>query len=327
MSGKCVAKIPHDCGTSKGLQVFLNDNGEYDGYCFSCGTFVKPSDLPEFNGPDATPPTLKLKTKEEIQSELQEISEYHAQDLPNRALTSRVLDHFGTKVALSEYDGTTPIASFFPYYIGHELQGYKVKTFDGNQYAKGTTKGVDPFGWKQAMSADKYRLFITEGEYDAMALFRTLVKKWKGNKFPAVISLPHGAGSAARTLANKVEDIKRMFKEVVIVFDNDEAGRKAVGEVAKVLPGIKVAIIPPPHKDANDMTMAGLEEALFNCVMYETTTKVSTKSIRSSEAWHLAEKEAVMGLSWPWDSLTDKTRGRRRGEVYYIGAGVKMGLQ
>lgn len=31
------------------------------------------------------------------------------------------------------------------------------------------------------------------------------------------------------------------------------------------------------------------------------------------------------GLSWPWAGLTDLTRGIRRGETYYFGAGVKMG--
>src|SRR3546814_1646513 len=32
-----------------------------------------------------------------------------------------------------------------------------------------------------------------------------------------------------------------------------------------------------------------------------------------------------MGIEWPWPGLTKITRGIRRGETYYLGAGVKMG--
>lgn len=39
--GKPLEKLPHSCGTMKGLQTFLHDDGSIDGYCFACDTVVK----------------------------------------------------------------------------------------------------------------------------------------------------------------------------------------------------------------------------------------------------------------------------------------------
>ena len=34
MSGKPYEKLPHKCGTRTGLQVFVQEDGSVDGYCF-----------------------------------------------------------------------------------------------------------------------------------------------------------------------------------------------------------------------------------------------------------------------------------------------------
>ena len=106
------------------------------------------------------------------------------------------------------------------------------------------------------------------------------------------------------------------------MFDNDDPGRAAVKAVCKLLPSVEVAVLP--LKDANDMLIAGREEELYKAVMFETTKKISSSSYRTSEIWHLADVEIEHGLSWPWDQATSVTRGRRRKEVYYFGAGVDI---
>lgn len=40
MGGIPVERLPHSCGTRMGLQVFQQEDGSYDGYCFSCGVTV-----------------------------------------------------------------------------------------------------------------------------------------------------------------------------------------------------------------------------------------------------------------------------------------------
>jgi 5S rRNA maturation endonuclease (ribonuclease M5) len=319
--GICVEKLPHDCGTSDALQVYQEEDGSYTGFCFACNTYVKDP----YNGDEPPRKALKIKTPEEIQQEINEIKELEAHDLPERKLTKRVLDFYGVKVSLSEYDGCTPVASWYPYYKNEELKSFKCKTSQKNIFTKGDQKHCDPFGWNVAVRGDRYKLFITEGEDDTLALFRAMMKHGNWKKHPAVISLSNGAGHAAECIERRRNDIQRMFKEVVLVFDQDDAGRKAVSDVAKLMPGVKVTQLP--LKDANDMLLAGRSEELYRAAMWESTSKISGQSYRSSEIWHLAEETPEMGLPWPWDSLTDLTRGRRRGEVIYFGSGVKMGLQ
>src|SRR5690606_6297690 len=44
-----------------------------------------------------------------------------------------------------------------------------------------------------------------------------------------------------------------------------------------------------------------------------------------SALYEAGRQQAQWGKSWPWEKLTDLTRGIRTGETYYLGAGVKMG--
>lgn len=318
--GQCVEKLPHSCGGTRSLQVFAREDGGYDGYCFRCNTHVK--DPYGEGGKPAT--TMRIKTQEQINEELAEIGELQGVDLPARGLTKRVLDYFGVKVALSESDGITPSCVFFPYLDNGNLTGYKARTLTKQMYAVGSTKGCDLFGWEQALRyGSKYTLFITEGEYDAMALFRVLKKEWASEGEPAVVSLRTGAAGAVSNISRHLKDIQRIFKRVVLCFDNDEAGRLAVQNVSKLYPGVFVATLP--LKDANDMLLAGREAELRKAVLFEATAKISSKSFRASELRELAKTKVAIGLSWPWQEMTDVTRGRRRKEVYYFGAGVKMG--
>lgn len=316
---QCYEKLPHSCGTRNGLQVWQHEDGSYDGYCFSCGTYVKDP----YGDEKPEPRTLKVKTPEQIKQELNEIQELDSHEIPERKLTHRVLKFYGVKVSLSEYDGQTPTATWYPYKRNGELVAYKCKTMNKDVFTKGNQRDCDPFGWDIAVRGDRYKIFITEGEDDTLALFRVLMQKGKWKSHPAVISLPNGAGNAAKSIERIRKQLESKFKEIVLCFDMDDAGRKAVSDVAKLIPGVKVAQYP--LKDANDMLIAGREEELFQACMWEATSKVSGQSYRSSEIWHLAETSVEWGLEWPWSELTDLTRGRRRGEVYYFGAGVKMG--
>lgn len=40
MAGKSLERLSHSCGSRKGLQTFLQEDGSIDGFCFSCGTRV-----------------------------------------------------------------------------------------------------------------------------------------------------------------------------------------------------------------------------------------------------------------------------------------------
>lgn len=119
--------------------------------------------------------------------------------------------------------------------------------------------------------------------------------------------------------------IKKHFKEVSICFDNDEAGEKAKAEVCKLFP--EITVITLPCKDANECLIQGAEttKAAFAAMTFKATKANNIRLLRGTQLREAARAAPVMGLSWPWEGLTKLTRGIRRGETYYFGAGVKMG--
>ena len=316
---KCVEKLPHSCGTSDGLQVFSKD-GKVDGYCFACSTYVP--------DPYGDGPIPVLSEKEEDSSEkLEEIHNYPSMTVVSRKLNKATLDHFGVKVGTSYSNNTSPEVMYFPYYNNEELTGYKAKLLEPKKFwGIGTTKKCDMFGWKQALASGSPRIYITEGEIDALTVWQVLTKKNKGTPYevnvPAVVSLRNGASGAANEITSKSVHLRR-FKEVILVFDQDKMGSLATEEVMKVFPSAKTVAFP--GKDPNDALMQGFEKGLTNALVFQAESPKNTKVVTLDSLVNQALKPVEMGLDWPFPALTRYTRGLRFGETYYFGAGVKMG--
>ena len=324
--GTCIDKLPHSCGTRKGLQVFEKEGGGYDGFCFSCKTFVPDpyEDKPE----GWKPPPIHKKTPEEIQAELDEIEEYVTVDIPHRMLKKATLERYGIKIGLSEADGVTPDSAYFPVEKDGKVTGYKVKLFDPKKlWTVGDVKNPDLFGWSQAVKTGAKTLYITEGEFDAAALFQILKDGNAHTKYaefdPAVVSIPFGSSSAGPSLSRLYDKIKAVFKDIVLVFDQDDAGRKAVDDVVRLYPDIKTASLPA--KDANECLVSGRSKAAFKAVLFNAEQPKNTRLVLGSSLREKARQQPEWGFSWPWEKMTKDTRGIRLGETIYIGAGVKMG--
>jgi twinkle protein len=322
MSGVCIEKIPHSCGSSDGLQVFEED-GTYSGYCFVCDTYV--SDPYGDNPPTKTRIT---RSPEEILAEFELLEKLPVVAHEERGLKEEALRYFFVTTAVSEVDGQTPVAMHYPYLIDGDPSGFKVRLLEDKRfYSVGNMKGVDLFGWDQAMGTGAKKLFITEGEDDAVALFQALKAKQRGTKWesynPAVVSLTFGAAHARAEITANLHKITSTFKEIVLVFDADEPGKKAQEDVLQVIPYAQVAELP--GKDPRDCVVNGRSMALCNAVLFKTQVPKNTRLVYGSELHEAGRQQAQWGLSWPFDGLTQLTRGMRRGETYYIGAGVKMG--
>ena len=320
----CIEKLPHTCGSSDGLQVF-KDNNKYTGYCFSCRTYV---DDPY--GGKLPVVTKRQKIDEEIDAELEEISSLPTVSLAGRALRKETLDYFGVKTALWEEDGETPTVRYFPFDGDNgEVVAYKAKLVpEKKMWAVGRMKqATKMFGWRQAIATGAKKLFITEGEDDACALLQALRDKAAGSQYaalyPAVVSLRHGVSSVKSDLTTHLSDIKTLFKDIVLVFDMDEAGREAVREALQIIPTAHTVTIP--EKDANDCIIKGKGLALANACLFKTATPKNTRVVLGSSAYEAGRKQASYGLSYPWNGFTKLTRGMRFGETYYLGSGVKMG--
>lgn len=330
MAGVCLIKMPHEaCGSGDALQVFENDDGTVSGYCFKCHTYV---DTPLGEGRTAKSvrdqyPAKLVKSPEEVAEEMGEIAELDSCDLPSRRLRKASLDFFGVKVGFDERDGKTPRLVFFPYTKAGEVVRYKVRLLEQKRmWAVGASKDVDMFGWQQAIGSGAKKIVITEGEYDAVAMHKILemfTTESYRDFIPAVVSLPDGSSSAGRAISRVLQQLKSTFSEVILAFDEDEAGALAVKDVLRILPNAKVVKLP--CKDANEALMKGMGRAVWRAVTFAPEKPKNTRLVRGSDLAQEAMKRPEMGLSWPYEGLTKLTRGIRRGETYYFGAGVKLG--
>ena len=71
------------------------------------------------------------------------------------------------------------------------------------------------------------RIVITEGELDAASCYEAM-ENWP------MVSLPHGAASAKKDLQKQIP-LLQGYEEIVLFFDNDDAGRRAVEQAATIL--------------------------------------------------------------------------------------------
>mgnify|MGYP003644768433 FL=1 len=103
------------------------------------------------------------------------------------------------------------------------------------------------------------KLVIAEGEIDAMTISQVQGHKW------ATVSLPTGAASAASSI-KKNWDYILGFDEIILMFDMDDAGQKAVHIAADLLPVGRVKIARLPHKDANECLLKGKADEIISAI-------------------------------------------------------------
>ena len=330
--GYQIDSLPHKtdkCNSRQALKVFKQEDGSVNGFCYSCGTFVP---HPYGEGFDTSKiPEKKVKTLEEIAEELEEISTYKVIDVPTRKLRKSSLEKFGVKVAVSERDGTTPFALYFPMKRKGQITGYHVKMIDPPEgwtkaYNIGDSKDIDLLNWDNAKKSGAWKLIITEGPEDMVSVDRIfeMYDRSDGKFLPAVVSLPWGVSSAKRFLSKHATEIKQLFKEVILSFDDDEPGHKAVKEAALILPEAKSVTLP--YKDANACVVEGAAKAAYEVLSFRATTPKTTSLVKGGSVHELAKQPAKFGeLTWPWGKLNQDMRGIRLGETTYIGAGTKVG--
>lgn len=324
---QCVLKMKHDhpdCKSTSGksLQVWINESEDgkrfYSGFCFACGVAV-PNPL----GTDETKfPEIKIKTPEEIQEELNEITGCPVFDLDHRSIEPEYWSAARVRLLYSEYDGKTPYALAHGYTKGGKLVRWKIKLLNKKvMWSVGDTQDNDPYNWEAAKAIGGKTLYITEGEEDCIALRQILKTANSGGAYAEldfpVISLTDGSDSVHKSLASKVEEIKQRWEQVVIVFDDDEPGRKAAKEACRLIPGAMITALPA--NDANDCLRRGMIKAAQAAVVFRAARPLPTALVNKETLMLELDEEVPMGVSTPWARLTDMMFGQRRGEIITLG--------
>jgi twinkle protein len=273
---------------------------------------------------------------------MQDVQKYPVLAIPERDISQKTAEHFGIRTALSEKDGKTPIAHYFPYYLNGELVGFKKRDLTKPKYEKFhfTTVGFqgakcDLFGMHVSNKTGGKKVFITEGEYDAAVTWQTMKDRYPSAN-PSVLSISSGTSNAVQNIGQKQnQSYISKFEDCVLVFDADKAtqqerekekimkGKDAVAAVYGLMPNIKVADLPDDY-DPCQMVKDGMGEQLYWACM-KPKNYVPDGFVKYDTFKDKARELPKLGKPWPWPSMTKLSLGRREGEGHYFGAGVKIG--
>ena len=154
------------------------------------------------------------------------------------------------------------------------IVGCKTKTKDKDFKYEGQTDGT--FFGQHLWPSNGKMVVITEGELDAASVYQVL-RTWP------VVSLPSGAAGAKKSIKKNLEWLQG-YTKVVLLFDDDEAGRSAAKEAASVLSPGKVFIgFVEGYKDASDALQAddlkAITRAVWDAKPYRPDGIVDGKSL------------------------------------------------
>ena len=189
----------------------------------------------------------------------------------------------------------------------------------------GRQKGVPVQLFGQHLGSNG-RLILTEGELDAMSVAEVMRQgtpaAWRE---PIVVaSIPDGATSAKRSVAEQMEWVSG-FSQVVIFFDQDEPGQKAAVETAEVI-GPKAVIVGKfAYKDANEALLAkdapAIREAVTSAHRHRPRSVVYAPDLLEN-ILHPVNRQ---GLPFPWDGWNSLTEGMKPGELWMLSGGTGIG--
>jgi archaellum biogenesis ATPase FlaH len=250
---------------------------------------------------------MESKSKETVE----EVLKYPFLEAKERGITKETCEKFGVRAAISQTDGKTIEAYYFPSYnskgkiVGFSKQDItKPKEEKFHWTAVGSVAISNKlFGQEQTEGLNRKRtnLIITEGQWDCLSVFQALVDNVKGTKYeglePMVVSIPLGTGNAVESILHN-EPYVKTYDSLTIFFDDDyctpaetkkgilkgHEAREAVAS-AFVSSGISLMTVVPDEgfKDASDYLQAGKSQELAKLVQFSKRPYSAEKIIKASD--------------------------------------------
>ena len=283
------------------------------GYCNACGHYEKKVKHLTFDTTDTN------FNEEKVSMQSVTPRGTSGATIKDRRISSDITKKFGVTVS---YDKGGKIDKhYYPYYDSKDsnnLIGYKERTVATKEFQIiGTNKGSGLFGQNANRSGGKY-LTICEGEIDALSVSEMFDGKWQ------VVSLKNGANSAARDVKENLEYIES-FDNVVLCFDQDQAGFQAVKDVQDIISVGKLKVCKLPMKDANEMLINGKIKEFTNA-WWSSESYTPAGIVKGEDTWeHLLKDENLVNIDYPWAGLNKLTYGFRSKELVTITSGSGMG--
>lgn len=195
--------------------------------------------------PEREAKTYKRPAKPKCQAPKSEVKEW----LNSRGLTDDTIAAF--KIGEQLVGGKA--FAVFPYLRDGELVNAKYRNVADKKDMR-QEGGAEPclYGW-HLIDPRCRKVAICEGEIDAMTLHQVGI---------AALSVNAGAGNH-QWIESDWERLNR-FSEILVCFDNDEAGQKGAAEVVRRLGMDRCKVVKFGAKDANEWLMAGAESVDFD---------------------------------------------------------------
>ena len=199
--------------------------------------------------------------------------------------------------------------------VGWETVRLKIRALEskGKQRMLPSGGGWGFFGW-HLVPPDAVEIVVTEGEYDAMAVYQA-------TGIPA-ISVPNGCRSLPLDLLPLLE----RFEKVTLWMDDDIPGREGAEAMAEKLGRGRCRIVDPAMsgqtcKDANDALRAGCDMQLLletaKVIAHERI--VTFAELRSAVHLQITQPNQMVGtLYQSMPKLNRIMKGHRKGEISLV---------
>lgn len=310
-----------DCGSSDSLAVY-EDGGKFCfGKCQGDGVGLKEK------GSDTSTDTFSQSIPKKSGKLITEL-EYTA--LPKRGnISLEICKRYGYALGLGRFlDKSTgeweeeycQIANY--YNNNGQIIAQKLRTSDKKFKFIGDSSGELLWGKHLWRNKGGRKLVVTEGEIDALSVAHA----YEG-KYP-VVSLSTGAGNARECLIANLEFLES-FDQVILWFDSDEVGQKAIEDCKGVLSPTKMYYMPfdAQYKDANEVLKAkgegtrGIISRLYEAIEFREDCVVRGADMDFNKM----RKNIRAGRPMPYPKLQEMTMGARDAELWLWTAGSGIG--
>ena len=286
------------CGSSDGLSI--NDAGWQT--CFVC------KETSKIDADDALP-TKRLR--ERPQGLVEDVT---INGIPARGLSAETCRKWDYGTGLHNGRGVH-VASYFR---DGQVVAQKLRTADKGFQIVGDSKRMPLLYGLHLWKGGGKKIVITEGEIDALT-----VSQLQANKWP-VVSLSNGAGTARKAIAENLEYLDG-YEQVILMFDEDEAGREATEAAAEVLPPGKAYVAKLPLKDPNECLMKGQGQAVIDALWNATPWRPDAILAGSELLDRILNYKGPQGQPWPYKGVEAMCKVMAHPAIFTLVAGTGSG--
>lgn len=244
------------------------------------------------------------------------------EDIRDRKISKMVCEKYNVRIAeftgrLAGHELVNNKIVIFPIYENGRVVKQKIRSLKEKKIMSqlGKTECMSLFGQNCFHPNKSVSVIVTEGEYDAMAMYQM-------TGLPAV-SIVRGAKGAQKELLENLEWLAG-FKDVLLCFDMDACGREAIEACVPIFEPGTVKNISLPLKDANDVLLAGRQDEVKKCIWNAEVIRPKTIIFPNDIREEVLIKPKY-GTNWPWEFMTKVTYGNRLGEVYMLAGDTSVG--